>query len=101
MITSKQRAALRSMANGIEPILQVGKAGIGENLIKQASDALTARELLKVTVLDNSSVTPKEAALSLAEQTGAEVVQVIGSKAVLYRPNPELKEKSIQNKLTV
>ena len=87
MITTKQRAKLRGMANGIDTILQVGKSGIGAEIVTQADDALTARELIKARVLETSPVTSREAAHELAEKTGADVVQVIGSRFVLFRRN--------------
>lgn len=95
MLNSKQRAQLRAMSNGIETILHIGKDGIGHNLIKQASDALTKRELIKVRVLETAMYTAREAAEELSAATGSDTVQVIGNKFVLYRKNPELKEKSI------
>lgn len=85
MITSKQRAYLRGLANGIPAIMQIGKGGIGENLIKTVSDALEARELIKLTVLENSMETPRETADALAAATGADVVGVVGRKVILYR----------------
>lgn len=85
MITSKQRAYLRSLANSIPTIMQVGKGGIGENLCKTVSDALESRELIKLGVLENSTETPREAAEALAKATSAEVVGVIGRKIILYR----------------
>lgn len=87
MLTSKQRATLRSLAGGIEPILQIGKNGIGEQLIKQVDDALTARELIKLTALETCPDTPDEAAAQLSGAVGAEVVQTIGRKVILYRRN--------------
>ena len=84
MMDSKTRAKLRSYANTVEAILQVGKNGMGEALQKQVDDALTARELIKLTVLETAPETPKEMAATLAEATGADCVQVIGSKFVLY-----------------
>ena len=84
-LTSKQRAQLRGLANTIDTILIVGKDGIGDNLVKQANDALEARELIKGRVLENSMLTPREAAEQLAPLTRSEVVQVIGTKFVLYR----------------
>ena len=84
-LTSKQRAQLRGLANGIDTILHVGKEGIGDNLAKQADDALEARELIKGKVLENSMLTAREAAEALAQATRSEVVQVIGTKFVLYR----------------
>ena len=84
-LTSKQRAQLRGLANSIDTILIVGKDGIGDNLVKQADDALEARELIKGRVLENSMLSPREAAEELAVKARAEVVQVIGTKFVLYR----------------
>ena len=87
MLTSKQRAYLRSLANSAETILQVGKEGISENLIKQVDDALTARELIKGKVLETAPGFDGEIAAQLAEATGSEVVQVIGMRFVLFRRN--------------
>lgn len=87
MLTSKQRAYLRSLANDIDTILMVGKGGIGADVIKQADDALLARELIKAKVLETSPASAKETAEQVAQQTTSEVVQVIGSKFVLYRKN--------------
>ena len=84
-LTSKQRAQLRGMAATMDTILHVGKDGISENLIKQADDALEARELIKGRVLENSMYTAREAAEELSVATRSEVVQVIGSKFVLFR----------------
>jgi RNA-binding protein len=89
MLNSKQRAYLRGLASTYETILQIGKGGISENVIKQVDDALRVRELIKVRVLDNSEYTSREAGEILAEATGADVVQVIGSKIVLFRRNPK------------
>ena len=82
-LTSKQRAQLRGLANDIDTIVHIGKDGVGANLIKQADDALEARELIKGKVLENSPLSPREEALARA--TRSEVVQVIGAKFVLYR----------------
>lgn len=89
MLTSKQRAVLWGMANSMDTIFQVGKGGISDTLVAQTDDALRARELIKLRVLENSSYTAREAAEQLAEQTGSDVVQVIGSRFVLYRRNPK------------
>ena len=96
-LTSKQRAQLRGLANSIDTILIVGKDGIGDNLVKQANDALEARELIKGRVLENSLLSPREAAEQLAPLTRSEVVQVIGTKFVLYRPshNKEKKDRIV------
>lgn len=87
MLTSKQRAFLRSLAVDIDTIVMVGKSGMSPDITKQADDALTARELIKGKVLDTAPISPKEAAQQIADRTRAEVVQVIGSKFVLYRRN--------------
>jgi len=87
MLTSKQRAKLRGLANPIDTILQVGKSGVAEMLVKQVDDALTARELLKMRVLETSPDTVRDIAQQLADATKSEVVQVIGTKFVLYRRN--------------
>ena len=84
MITSKQRAKLKSLANPMETIFQIGKSGISEATVKQVNDALTARELIKLKVLESSMYNAREASVKLAEATGADCVQVIGSKFVLY-----------------
>ena len=84
MLTSKQRAALRKAANGLDPVFQVGKGEIAAPLIKSTADCLAARAHLKMKVLETSLYSAREAAELLAEQTGAEVVQVIGSKFVLF-----------------
>ena len=84
-LTSKQRAQLRGLANDIDTIVQVGKDGIGDNLVKQVNDALEARELIKGRVLENSMYTAREAAEELKVAARCEVVQVIGSKFVLFR----------------
>ena len=84
-LTSKQRAQLRSLATNLDTIVHVGKDGIGDNLIKQVNDALEARELIKGRVLENSLLSPREGAEELARATRSEVVQVIGTRFVLYR----------------
>ena len=84
MLTSRQRAVLRAQSNSLDVVFQVGKGEIDEALIKSTADCLAARELIKMKVLENSAYTPREAAELLAEATGSEVVQVIGSKFVLY-----------------
>ena len=93
-LTSKQRAQLRAMANGLDVILTVGKDGIGDNLVKQADDALEARELIKGKVLENSLLSAREACDELSKRTRSEQVQVIGSKFVLYRQSHNKEKKS-------
>ena len=85
MLISKQRAYLRGLASNEDTIMQIGKGGISENLIKTVSDALEARELIKLKVLENSEESPRSAAEALAQATDSEVVTVIGTKLVLYR----------------
>lgn len=87
MLNSKERAKLRSLANSIETILQVGKSGMGEQLTKQVDDALTARELIKLHVLETSPDSVRDSAQQIADATNSEVVQVIGNRFVLYRKN--------------
>ncbi len=89
MLNSRQRAQLRSMANGYETIMQIGKSGVSEQSLKQVDDALTARELIKLKRLETAPETTRETAEFVAEAVGADVVQVIGSKFVLYRPSKE------------
>lgn len=83
------------MATNIDPIMQVGKGGISENLIKTVSDALEARELIKMKVLDNNGDGAKITAAELAEATGADVVCVIGTKFVLFREAKNEKNRKI------
>lgn len=85
MLTTKQRSRLRSMAATEDTIFQIGKGGISDELIRQVSAALEARELIKLRVLETSGYTAREAADELAEATASETVTVIGSKLVLYR----------------
>lgn len=89
MLNSRQRAQLRGMANTYETIMQVGKSGISEQTIKQVNDALEARELIKLRRLETAPETTRETAAYIAEKVGADVVQVIGSKFILYRQSKE------------
>ena len=84
-LTSKHRAQLRSLAADIPTIMQIGKDRIGENLIKTVGDALEARELIKLSVLESCGETPRSAAEALAGATGATIVATIGRKLILYR----------------
>ncbi len=89
-MTSKERAALRAKANPLEPIIQIGKEGISENLLTQIDDTLDNRELIKIRVhLESAPESPKELAQKLSEPLGAEVIQVIGGIIVLYREADE------------
>lgn len=89
MITSKQRAQLRSMANTLMPIFQIGKGGLNENTINSISEALETRELVKITVLETADISLRVTAAAIAEKTGSEQVQCIGRKIVLYRKSKE------------
>ncbi len=91
MLNSRQRAQLRAMANDMETILQVGKMGLSENTIKQVNDALEARELIKLRVLETCPLSSRQAADELAIATDADVVQVIGSRFILYRESKDNK----------
>ena len=93
-MTSKQRAQLRAMANSYETILLIGKGGVGETVLRQADDALECRELIKCGVLETSPTNARQTADWIAERVGADVVQVIGSKFILYRPSTD--HKTIQ-----
>lgn len=88
-MNSKQRAYLRGLANKVTPIFQVGKGGINDNLIIQVEDALEARELIKLSVLENSLMSVKETAQEISDKTDSECIQVIGNKFVLYKESKE------------
>lgn len=92
-MTSKQRAYLKSLAMKIDPIYNIGKGSISPELVQGVRDALEARELIKVGVLQNCMDDPKELATVLAERTRSQVVQVIGKKIVLYREGKKEKKK--------
>lgn len=89
MLTSKQRAYLRSLANSIDTILMVGKGGLSDQIYKTADDAITARELIKGKVLETCEMSVREVADTIANEINADVVQVIGTKFVLYRKNED------------
>lgn len=92
MLKGKQRSYLKKLAHTTDPIFQIGKGGISDNFIEQLKDALEARELVKITVLDNSDLDTKEAASLVAEKAGAELVQAIGKKFVIYKESEENKK---------
>jgi RNA-binding protein len=96
MITSKQRAYLRKLANGIEPIFQIGKGGVSDELLKQLAIALEARELIKVHILETALLDTKAATNEIAAALGAEPVQAIGSKFVLYKQAKNVKNRKIE-----
>lgn len=95
-MTSKQRAALRSMAASIEPIFQIGKGGISDAMLEGMGSALEKRELIKITVLRNSEKKAKEFIAGLAEALGAEPVTALGNKIVLYRKSSNEKIRHIE-----
>ena len=94
-MTSKQRAHLRALASNIDTIFQIGKGGISEEMCRQIENALEARELIKLRVLDNAEYSPREAAEEIANTISAEVVTVIGTKFVLFRPSSKEKNRKI------
>lgn len=89
MLTSKQRAHLRSLANTMEPVFLIGKGGLNDNMVRDIDDALEARELIKIKVLNNSTADVREASETVAGKLNADVVQIIGGRFVLYRPSQE------------
>ncbi len=99
MLNSKQRATLKGIASRTDAIFQIGKGGIGEAMIKSVSDALEARELIKLSVLENSAETAREAAEELARATDSEVVAVIGRKLILYRVSSKPENRRISDSL--
>ena len=95
-LTSKQRAHLRGIANSIDTIVHIGKDGINDNLVRQANDALEAREIITCTVLENSMLTAREACEQLSRLTRSEGVQVIGTKFDLYRQHYDKSKRKIE-----
>lgn len=89
MLTSKQRSKLKAIAANLDPVFQVGKGGVNEQQVLQIADYLRVHEIIKIKCLDNSLYTAREAAEEIAAAIDAEVVITIGSKAVLYKRNPE------------
>jgi len=98
MITPKQRAELKALANSLDPAFQVGKGGVNDAQSAQIDDYLRVHELVKIKVLDNSMYTAAEAASEIADKINAEVVQVIGSKAILYKRNEKEPVIRLKNK---
>ncbi len=92
MITSKQRAYLRGLANTLQPVLIIGKDGISESFLQETDQALECHELIKIKLLESAFLAPKSAAAEICEKLGAEPVQCIGSKIVLYRESRENKQ---------
>ncbi len=98
MITSKQRAYLRGLANGIDALYQIGKEGITENMLTQLDDALEARELIKINVLKNAFMEPRDTLSDLAEALQAEPVSAVGLKIVLYRASKKNQQITLPKK---
>lgn len=92
MLTGKQKRFLRSKAHHLQPIFQVGKGGVNDNMIKQIAEALEARELLKVSILQNCEEDRETVAASIVRGTGSELVQIIGRIIVLYKESRENKQ---------
>lgn len=98
-MTSKERAALRAQANGLDPIFQIGKDGITDAVIAQLEDTFNTRELFKIKVhLETAPETPKELAQKIAEATGCDIIQVIGGTIVVFRINLILRQKEAEKK---
>ena len=89
MLTSKQRAYLRGLANSYDSLFQIGKGGVSDTLIKQVEDALKKRELIKLNSLENCPNTPREVADEIASKAKCDVVQVVGRKMIFYKRNNE------------
>jgi len=95
MLTGKQRAKLRGLANTMDTIIQIGKTGVTDAVIIQTAEALEVREMVKLRVLETAGVTAREAAQEIAEGTGADIVQVIGTRFVLFKQNADPAKRSI------
>ncbi len=94
-LTSAQRAYLRSLANTIDTIFQIGKDGVTDNFVSQVDSALEARELIKIKILNNSDCSPKEASELICGKAGCQSVQIIGGKIVLYRQASKKEDRKI------
>lgn len=92
MLTGKQRSYLKSLAHNLDPLFQLGKSGLTENFIKQVEEALETKELIKIKVLQNCDLDPTETANEIAEEVGADFVQSIGSKFVIYKESKKNKK---------
>lgn len=89
MLTGKQKRYLRALGNGLEPVLQIGKSGVTQAVVKQTEETLEAQELIKCRALQNCAAEPKTVAAELAEQARADLVQVIGRNFLLFRPSKD------------
>ncbi len=95
MLNSKQRSYLRSLAHSLTPLFQVGKGGIGDNLVRQTQEALEAHELIKLSVLNTCELTPRQVCDQLARLTDAEPVDAIGGRIILFRPSLNAEKRRI------
>ncbi|WP_373896263.1 ribosome assembly RNA-binding protein YhbY [Virgibacillus natechei] len=98
MLTGKQKRYLRAEANPLKPIFQVGKSGVNDNMVTQINEALEKRELIKVSILQNSMEDKDTVAEQLAKGTGAEIAQIIGNNIVLYKESAENKQIMLPQK---
>ncbi|MBQ8792144.1 MAG: ribosome assembly RNA-binding protein YhbY [Clostridia bacterium] len=96
MITTKQRAFLRGLGNALEPVMQIGKEGLSENSVDAINALLEARELVKIKVLNNCELRPKEMMVQICQATKAEPVQVIGGMVIIYRRSTKKDFKHIE-----
>ena len=99
MLNSKQRAILKSVASRTDAIFQIGKGGVGEAAVKSIGDALEARELVKISALENSDEDAREAGEAIAQATGSEVVAVIGHKIILFKQSSKPEKRAISTLL--
>ena len=99
MLTGKQKSFLRTQAHDMQPIVQVGKSLVTETIVDTVAKALEARELIKISVLQNCLAEPKEVATVLAQQSDAQIVQVIGRVIILYKRSSKPANRSITNKI--
>ena len=95
-MTSKQRAYLKSISSTYDPVFQIGKSSITPEMCEAVSEALNARELIKISVLKNCADDPKDLAQMLADRTRSQVVHVIGKKIILFRQNPKKEDRKIK-----
>ena len=100
MLTSKQKSFLRAQAHDMQPIVQIGKSLVTETVIDTIAKALEARELIKISVLQNCLAEPKEVANAIAKHADALIVQVIGRVIILYKSSSKAANRTITNKLT-
>ncbi|MFC4738188.1 ribosome assembly RNA-binding protein YhbY [Bacillus daqingensis] len=92
MLTGKQKRFLRKEAHHLKPVFQVGKGGVSANLVKQTEEALEARELIKLNILQNNAEDKEDTARQIAEGAGADIVQIIGNTIILYKESKESKQ---------